>query len=116
MASLFVRVINSSLYGRSDFMNFDLNYEGFEEYFVGKQPKNGGIQYKFKFPNGYGASVIKSPYSYGGILDLWELAVILWNKDGEEYELVYDTKITFDVEGCLEECEVRDLLKQIQEL
>ena len=56
MAPLFVRAINSSLYGRSDFMNFDLNYDGFEEYFVGKHPKNEGIQYKFKFPNGYGVT------------------------------------------------------------
>ena len=97
-------------------MNLNLNYEGFEEYMTCKKPKNGGIQYQFRFPNKYGASVIKSPYSYGGKLDLWELAVILWNECGEEYELVYDANITFDIEGCLEEEEVRDLLKQIQEL
>ena len=95
-------------------MNFDLNYEGFEEYLVVRRELNDGIQYKFRFPNDYGASVIKDEYSYGGKLDLWELAVVLW--DGDDYELVYDPSITFDVEGCLTDEEVRDLLKQIKEL
>ena len=95
-------------------MNFDLNYEGFEEYLVVRRELNDGIQYKFRFPNDYGASVIKDEYSYGGKLDLWELAVVLW--DGDDYELVYDSSITFDVEGCLTDEEVRDLLKQIKEL
>ena len=95
-------------------MNLNLNYEGFEDYLVYMKPKNGGIQYQFRFDNNYGASVIKGPYSYGGDRDLWELAVISWDRG--EYEIRYDTDITSDVEGYLEDEEVRDLLKQIKEL
>lgn len=36
----------------------------------------GGIQYKAKFPNGYGASIIKHNFSYGSSNDNWELAVL----------------------------------------
>lgn len=34
------------------------------------RPRNDGHQYWFSFPNGYAASVIKGPYTYGGELDL----------------------------------------------
>lgn len=38
--------------------------------------RNGGVQYLFTFRNGYGASVVQSPYSYGGFEGMWELAVL----------------------------------------
>ena len=72
---------------------------------------NGGIQRKYLFRNGYGASVIKSPYSYGGSDGLWEIAVL--GKDGK---LCYDTPITDDVIGYLDDYEVNDILTQIEEL
>lgn len=75
----------------------------------------GGIQYIFKFDNGYGASVIKFPGSYGYHNDLWELAVTKYDESGE-WNLCYDTPITDDVIGHLTEEEVRDLLKKISEL
>lgn len=95
-------------------MNFNLNYEGFEEHFVSKEEKCHGIQYLFRFDNNYGASVIKSPYSYGGKDDLWELVVIKW--DGDDYELEYDTEVSYDAEGWRDDENIRDLLKQIKEL
>ena len=99
-------------------LNFELNYEGFEDYLVFKElePSMFGAQvfYRFKFENGYGASVVKSRYTYGGLQDLWELAVISWVDD--EWGLNYDTPITDDVEGYLTDEDVRGLLGQIKEL
>ena len=69
-----------------------------------------GIKALINFDNGYGASVIRSPFSYGGNQDLYELAVV---KDGE---LCYDTPITDDVLGYLTEDDVTKYLQQIQEL
>lgn len=67
-------------------------------------------QYRFLFPNGYGASVIRGPYSYGGDRGLWELAVTI------NQGLTYDTPITDDVEGSLTADRVADLLDQIAAL
>ena len=69
-----------------------------------------GIQARIFFDNGYGASVIRSPYSYGGNQGLYELAVI------KDNNLCYDTPITDDVLGYLTEDQVTDYLRQIQEL
>lgn len=69
-----------------------------------------GVQARVIFENGYGASVVKHDFSYGGKDGLYELAV---TKDGD---LCYDTPVTNDVEGYLSSDEVSELLKQIQEL
>ena len=62
-------------------MNFKLNYEGFDNYL-------------------YGASVIKAYWTYGGMKDLWELAVIrFFGEENSEYKLDYDTEITDNVCG-----------------
>jgi len=71
---------------------------------------NGGIQKIYKFPNGYGASIIKGPYTYGGRDGKWELAVL----KGEE--LCYDTDITSDVIGHLNDPEMDTILRQIERL
>ena len=60
------------------------------------------MQYLFRFDNGYGASVVKHHGSYGSYADLWELAVIHFD-DHAEWHLTYDTPITDDVEGFLED-------------
>ena len=70
----------------------------------------GGIQARIKFDNGYGASVIKSSFSYGGNQGLYELAVLF------EDDITYNTPITDDVLGYLSEDDVTEYLKQIQEL
>ena len=71
----------------------------------------GGVQATEKFDNGYGVSVVKTPYSYGGKDGLYELAVL--NTDGH---LTYDTPITDDVLGFLTEKDVTEVLIKIQQL
>lgn len=68
-------------------------------------------QHLFKFPNSYGASVIRNEHSYGGEDGLFELAVL------DEYEgITYSTPITDDVLGWLSEEDVLETLNQIEEL
>lgn len=74
-------------------------------------PSWDGSQHKYLFPNGYGASVIRSTYSYGGSAGLWELAVF-----GIDGHLDYSTPVTGDVEGHLDDAEVEALLEQIESL
>jgi len=66
---------------------------------------------RIKFDNGYGASVVIGPYTYGGRDGLYELAVLDSNDD-----LTYETPVTSDVEGYLSEDDVTRLLEQIQNL
>ena len=70
-----------------------------------------GVQARIQFENGYGASVVQTPYTYGGDKGLYELAVL--DNDGH---LTYETPITNDVIGYLNEDEVTETLKQIQQL
>lgn len=98
-------------------MNLNLNYEGFETNLIGKEYERIGVWYRFKFDNGYGASVIKLRGSYGYEADLWELAVLEFEAGATEwFRITYDTPITEDVEGYLTDEEVRNLLGQIKEL
>jgi len=70
---------------------------------------DSGVKSHIKFDNGFGASVIRTDYSYGGKDGLYELAVI--GKDGD---ITYDTPITNDVIGYLKEEEVTKILGEIQ--
>lgn len=72
---------------------------------------NGGIQFIFKASNGYGASIVRHDFSYGGRNGLWEVAIL--DKDGN---IDYTTSITDDVLGYLTETDVMDTLKKIEEL
>lgn len=74
-------------------------------------PEVDGYQLVYKFDNGYGASVVKHNFSYGGKKGLYELAVL--DKDGG---LCYDTPITEDVVGHLTMGEVENLLAEISYL
>ncbi len=69
-----------------------------------------GVQVVHEFPNGYGASVVKHDYSYGGKDGLWEMAVL------KEEELCYNTHITNDVIGYLSDADVKSTLKEIEQL
>ena len=79
--------------------------------FSEEQERYGGIRRKWKFPNGFGASVIRHQYSYGGPSYLWELAIL-----GKDDSLCYDTEITDDVIGHLTEDEVDEILRKIENL
>lgn len=63
------------------------------------------------FDNGYGASVVIGPHTYGGSDGFYEMAVI-----DSEGNILYDTPITSDVIGWLTPSEVTDYLKKIQDL
>ena len=66
---------------------------------------------RIMFDNGYGASVIIGPHTYGGEDGLYELGVL-----GKDKKLTYDTTVTEDVKGYLSEDDVTKLLEQIQKL
>jgi len=71
----------------------------------------GGVMSRIKFENGYGASVVKSEYTYGGKDGLYELAVL--DSDGN---LTYATSVTDDVIGYLRPEDVTDVMAKIQQL
>jgi hypothetical protein len=81
----------------------------FNDLIFKKLPDGMGIQCRIDFPNGYGASIVKGPYTYGGRDGLFELAVL--DSDGQ---LTYDTPITDDVVGYLTEDGVSALLAEIE--
>ena len=68
-----------------------------------------GVQSRITFENGYGASVVKSPYTYGGDRGLYELAVF-----GTDGHITYATPITDDVIGYLRPEDVTDVMTKIQ--
>lgn len=76
------------------------------------------MQKLYQFKNGYGASVIKNQFSYGGDKGLWELAVIHFPKyeDITKFDLIYDTPITNDVIGHQSEDKIDKLLNRIESL
>jgi hypothetical protein len=73
--------------------------------------QRGLIAARVMFNNGYGVSVVKGEYTYGGRDGLYELAVL-----GSDGKLCYSTPVTDDVEGYLSEDDVTKLLEQIQKL
>lgn len=87
----------------------DIKCESFEEtetYF------NSYTRHEYHFKNGFGASVIHNPYSYG-----LELAVLKHNNETEEWEITYDTNITDDVVGYIDgKDELEKLLINISQL
>jgi len=51
----------------------------------------------YRFPNGFGASVVNSQFITNGAP--YELAVLKWHGEGErDFKLTYDTPVTCDVE------------------
>jgi hypothetical protein len=74
------------------------------------------VQKLYRFPNGFGASVIRGEFTYGNDEGLWELAAIKFEGDG--YTLVYPKDICpdEDVVGWLTDAQVDDLLVKIANL
>lgn len=79
--------------------------------FEPSEPILNGIKATINFDNGYGASVIKNAFSYGGSAGFYELGVT------KDEQLHYDNPVANgDVVGWLEEEEVSNLLIEIQNL
>ena len=74
-------------------------------------PDYRGIQCRIQFENGYGASIVKHKYSYGGDKGLYEVAVL--DSGGE---ITYTTPITDDVIGYLRPEDVTDVIEKIEKL
>lgn len=92
-----------------DFKFFNKQYKTFNDLVL--EEEGGILRSQIYFENGYGASVVMGPYTYGGKEGLYELDVLDSNGD-----LTYETPITDDVIGYLNEDDVTEVLKQIQEL
>lgn len=74
----------------------------------------GGHQIVWRFPNGYGASVIRHTYSRG-----LELAVLYWYDETDPhtaFDLTYSTPITDDVLGHLAPEDISPILERIAAL
>ena len=82
-----------------------ITFDGDHETNFGRVAHLNGWQKIFKFPNGFGASIVNHDMSYG-----LELALLY---DGN---LVYHPKITMDVIGGLTPCRARNVLKKIAKL
>lgn len=80
---------------------------------VEKREVHGGIQKIYKFPNGYGASVIKHKGSYGYDLDKWEIAPL-----GVDGEFIGQSVLEWydDVKGHLNDPQVDNILRGIADL
>jgi hypothetical protein len=76
-----------------------------------QHPSADGIISRIQFDNGYGASVVKTPHTYGGDKGLYELAVL-----DNEGNLTYATSVTDDVIGYLRPEDVTDVMAKIQQL
>jgi len=87
------------------------NVVTFQELEFQLHPMGMGKQCIVQYSNGYGASIVQGPHTYGGKDGLYELAV--FGKDGE---ITYDTPITNDVLGYLSEAEVEKTLLDIKNL
>ena len=96
-----------------------------KEFLVYERPHTlgRGVQKVYRFPNKYGASVIRFTIgefagSYGSSKGLWEVAVLHWRGETEKegFDLCYTTPITDDVLGRLSEAEIEEVLQRIKEL
>lgn len=103
-------------------------FKKIEPVFVRENPLGEkGIQRIYKFDNGYGASAVRLYYE-GEYLTItnnerqWELAVLKFNKNDKAEEgkfsgkLVYDTPLTTDVIGYLNERKLQKVLRKIKRL
>lgn len=76
-------------------------------------PNYGGLCMLFKFPNNYGASVIRHRGSKGGLAGLFEVAPLQFN---DSDNVILDTAMFNETAGYLFWEEVIDLLGDIKNL
>lgn len=84
-------------------------------HFVTKPWMPWGKCAKMEFENGFGLSVVRHYSSYGSNRGLYEAVVITRDKHGE-WKINYETDITNDVIGWLNENDVSDLLQRVEML
>ena len=77
-----------------------------------KLPDLSGIYCRIIFENGFGASIVKHKYSYGGKDGLYEIAVL----DDIKGSPISYTSVTDDVLGYLSEDDVMFHLNEIKNL
>jgi hypothetical protein len=81
------------------------------EYLIEANDIRDGTQLKFKFDNGYGASVVRHKGSYGYRAGCWEIAVL--NKIGK---IDYTTDLTDDTIGWVKPEKIEHWLLLIADL
>lgn len=86
-----------------------------ESYIIVERSVNGGVQKIYKFDNGYGASVVRHLFSYGGEQGLWEMALLSF--DDISWHITYrEDFANGDVAGYLSDKDVLELLEWIKRL
>lgn len=89
--------------------------ETFEELQFDTHPSGmGGVQALIFFNNGYGASIVQTPFSYGSHEGKYEVAVMKGCPG--DFKICYDTPITGDVLGYLDTLDVTKTLQEIKAL
>lgn len=87
--------------------------------FIEEQTVERNFKHIYRFKNGYGASVVMMNRcmfgTYGADENLWELAVLKFDENGEN-NIVYDTPITNDVIGWCNDDKIEQLLHAIAKL
>ena len=84
-----------------------------ESYIIDERSINGGVQKIYKFDNGYGASVVKHLFSYGGTQGLWEMALLSF--DDLSWHITYHEDFANGgVAGYLSDKDVLELLEWIK--
>lgn len=83
----------------------DLQFEKIKNSFL------TGKKAKLQFDNGYGISVVSHSESLGGDEGLYEVAVL--DSNGR---ITYDTPITKNVLGYLDDSDVTEIMEKIQDL
>ena len=97
-----------NFYQLNAFVNY-IKMKTFKDLKFEPHPMGNGIMCREHFENGYGVSVVRTPYTYGGDKGLYELAVLFEN------EIHYDNPVAQgDVVGYLREEDVTDAMKLIQ--
>lgn len=107
-----MRLNGVSEHKTGSFLDIGLNIDDeVRQYCTGKESRNQmgitGVQYHFRFPNGYGASVIKCYGSYGWNMNLWEVGLVI------EDDLIYVNDFEWDVIGNLDDDGVNALLHKV---
>lgn len=83
----------------------------------GIKPLSDGVQHIYRFPNGFGASVIQTSGSYGGAEGLWELYMIQWWADSPTaWDLVRNKTLFPGVLGWLDDIDLQLALEEIKAL